>query len=544
MENDAQRWTTRLATLLDEAPDAEEPALETEAALVDLIAATERAKARVAAVQARAERAFWTAQIRTQEQQGVARDQRGRGIADQVALARRITPKQASDEVALHRVLLDSLPRTSALLDAGEISELAARRVAENVLVLDDEDRASVDAAVADSLPTVTARRAGDLARARAQELDPEAAVKRHQRAVADRRVTLQPAVDGMSILRAVLPLQEGVAVFSSLTDAAKSARSSGDQRTKGQIMADTMVKRVTGLEKPEDLSVEIQLLMTDTTLLGDEVQTAWIDGHPLPGPVARDLALGTLTASAGMPQRHGSSAPERSPLASTAELPRKDSAPEHARRVGTPDEPPPQITPPEVTQAARWIRRLYTDPRTGELQEADPRRRLFRGATRRFILQRDQRCRTPWCDAAIHDVDHVHRFADGGNTDAANGVGLCQRFNLAKEMPGWHTDLEPASDGAPSRLTIRTPTGHVYTSTSPALRTMADALGAEILEETPAEAPDGAEIDCQIDHEIDRRPADEPDPATAEPSDAAIDGRDLRGDRVDQGREPPPAAA
>ncbi|MEE1651624.1 DUF222 domain-containing protein [Brachybacterium sp. J144] len=514
MEQDAQRWTTRLTALLDKAPDSEDLTLETESALVDLIAATERAKARVAAVQARAERAFWTAQIRTQKQQGVSRDQRGRGIADQVALARRITPKQASDEVALHRVLLDSLPRTSALLDAGEISELAARRVAENVLVLDDEDRASVDAAVADSLPTVTARRAGDLARARAQELDPEAAVRRHQRAVADRKVTLQPAVDGMSILRAVLPVQEGVAVFSALTDAAKTAKAGGDQRTKGQIMADALARRITGLEQPEDLAVEIQLLMTDTTLLGDEVQTAWIDGHPLPGPVARDLALGVRSSNPSGEPAH------------------RDGGSDPSRRPGTAEEPPSQLTPPEITQAARWIRRLYTDPRTGELQEADPRRRLFRGATRRFILQRDQRCRTPWCDAAIHDVDHVHRFADGGSTDAANGVGLCQRFNLAKEMPGWRTDLEPSSDGVPGRLTIRTPTGHVYTSTSPALRTMADALGAEILEEAPAATPDGAGADGGTGVPSEPLPGD------------PMDGTDFAGDPVDQGREPPPAAA
>lgn len=459
MSASAMDWADQLSRLLDRAPSAEALAAEADAALIDLITATERAKGRLAAAQARAEAAFWDAQIRDQQRQGVPRGQRGRGIADQVALARRITPKHASDEVALHRVLLGSLPRTITLLEAGEISEYAARRVAENVLVLEEEDRARVDVDLADQLPSVTARRAGDLARARAQELDADAAVRRHQRAVADRRVSLQPAVDGMSILRATVPVKDGVAVLRMLTEAARSAKAAGDPRTKGQIMADTLTARACGLESPDDIPVEIQLLMTDMTLLADEEATAWIDGHPLPGRIARDLALGVPT------------------------LP----SPAHVAA----DAPAP---PPEISSAARWIRRLYADDRTGDLTGVDARRRLFRGQVRRFILLRDQRCRTPWCDAPIHDIDHAHRFADGGSTDADNGIGHCQRFNLVKEMPGWESTVDPSSDDRPHRLTIRTPTGHTYQSTSPLLRRLLvgeDGARAEILSDEPVDDGD-----------------------------------------------------
>lgn len=122
------------------------------------------------------------------------------------------------------------------------------------------------------------------------------------------------------------------------------------------------------------------------------------------------------------------------------------------------------------LEDAKRWIRRLYTDPRTGELTAADPRRRLFRGAVRRFILLRDQRCRTPWCDAAIHDLDHSTRYSEGGGTTIDNGIGYCQRFNLVREIPGWETSIEPAEEGKPARLIIVTPAGHRYSSTAPAL--------------------------------------------------------------------------
>jgi hypothetical protein len=486
MARTAQDWADQLSDLLDHAPSAEHLLTENDAALIDLIAATERAKGRLAAAQARAEAAFWDAQIREQERLGVPRGQRARGIADQVALARRISPTQASDEVALHRVLLESLPRTSALLDAGEISEFAARKVAENVLVLEDEDRERVDADLADRLPTVTARRAGDLTRARAQELDPDAAVRRHQRAVADRRVSLQPAVDGMSVLRATLPVKDGVAVLKVLTDAAKSAKAGGDPRTKGQIMADTLTSRTCGLESPEDIPVEIQLLMTDMTLLGDEEATAWIDGHPLPGRIARSLALGAPGPQAAEAE-HAGDAPPR-----------------------------PAAPPPEIGRAARWLRRLYTDARTGEPTAVDGRRRLFRGEIRRFILLRDQQCRTPWCDAAIHDIDHARRHADGGRTDADNGVGHCQRFNLVKEMPGWESTVEPARAGRASRLTIRTPTGHVYQSTSPLLRRLLDGPAGE-RSTVLAEEPIG--------------PDDDPPTPTVDPSPGRQDDDPTRGE-------------
>ena len=83
MPESALDWADQLPRLLDRAPSAEALAAQDDAALIDLIAATERAKGRLAAAQARAEAAFWDAQIGEQQRQGVPRGQRGRGIADQ-----------------------------------------------------------------------------------------------------------------------------------------------------------------------------------------------------------------------------------------------------------------------------------------------------------------------------------------------------------------------------------------------------------------------------------------------------------------------------
>ena len=46
------------------------------------------------------------------------------------------------------------------------------------------------------------------------------------------------------------------------------------------------------------------------------------------------------------------------------------------------------------------WIRRVYTDPGTGQLIDADSHRRRFSSAARQFLVARDQTCRGPFCDA------------------------------------------------------------------------------------------------------------------------------------------------
>ena len=48
-----------------------------------------------------------------------------------------------------------------------------------------------------------------------------------------------------MSQLSTLLPVKDGVAVWAVLGREADRARAAGDQRSRGQIMADTLVRRV-----------------------------------------------------------------------------------------------------------------------------------------------------------------------------------------------------------------------------------------------------------------------------------------------------------
>jgi hypothetical protein len=377
-----------------------------DAARIDRIALLERVKAVETA-------AFADSQRAAQVADGVPAERARRGVAAQVALARRVSPFQAGRYVGWSRILTRELPSTFAALRDGGTSEWRAMLVARETAWLSREHRAEVDADLAPKLPSLGNRRVEAAARTAAYRLDPRGYVDRTRGAVKDRRVTLRPAPDVMSRLGALLPVAQGVACHAALGRHADSLISAGDSRGRGQIMADTLVERVTGQAAADAVPVEVHLVMTDQALLDGGGEPAHLLGHgPLPAPLARELALGGGQAG------------------------------------------------------SRWIRRLYTDP-AGRLVAMESRRRCFTPAQRRFITVRDQACRTPWCDAPIRHIDHVTPHQQGGPTAVANGQGYCQACNHARQAPGWHAEAPPGV-GSGLEVSLTTPTGHRYRSRAP----------------------------------------------------------------------------
>jgi hypothetical protein len=387
-----------------------------DATRIDRIALLEQVKSAAAAAQAVETAAFADSQRAAQVEAGVAAERASRGVAAQVALARKVSPFEASRYVGWSRILTRELPSTFAALRSGQTSEWRAMLVARETAWLSREHRAEVDADLAPRLPSLGNRRVEAAAKTAAYRLDPHGYVDRVRGAVKDRRVTLRPAPDVMSRLGALLPVAQGVACQTALGKHADTLISQGDSRGRGQIMADTLVERLTGQTSADDVSVEVCLVMTDHALLDGGDEPAHLVGHgPLPAPLARDLALA---------------------------LGDEDAAP-------------------------RWIRRLYTDPGGERLIAMESRRRCFTPAQRRFITLRDQTCRTPWCDAPIRHVDHVTPHEQGGPTAVANGQGYCQACNHARQAPDWRA-AAASNGGAGVRVVLTTPTGHRYRSRPP----------------------------------------------------------------------------
>ena len=402
---------------------------------VEFLRAVEELKAAGAAAQAQVTVAFDVSQRAAQAAAGVHPRRRGQGVPEQVALARRISPGQASRCVGVAKALIE-MPHTFTALQSGVLTEWRATILVRETACLTRAGRAMVDLELAgpgklEELAAMGDQQLTNAAKSIAYRLEPRSVVERARRAEADRRVTLRPAPDTMTHLSALLPVAHGVACLAALTKTADSARAHGDPRSRGQVMADALVAAITGRRRhseqrgdepvadprssePRAPGVALSLVMTDRALLGGDDEPAHLIGYgPVPAAWARDF----LRDRAG------------------------------------------QV----------WLRRLFTHPASGDLLDADKKARLFPRRLRETLIARDQTCRTPWCDAPIRHADHISGYANGAHTTLEQGQGLCERCNHAKQAPGW-TAATSTPPGQRHTVTTTTPTGHDYRSQAPPL--------------------------------------------------------------------------
>jgi 5-methylcytosine-specific restriction endonuclease McrA len=388
-----------------------DPSRLDEAGALQTITALERLKRGASAVQARLSvRVDEQARAR-QRKEGMRREQLGVGIGHQIALARMESPHRGGRDLGLAKALVSELPNTLASMERGDISEWRATIVGRETACLDPDTRRVIDERISDRLASWGDRETVREVRRLMYAKDPGAAVAQHAQAVSDRRVTIRPAPDTMCYLTALLPAVQGVAAYAALIRDAAQTRATGDPRGKGQVMADTLVERLTGQTAAPDVPVEVDLVMPLDTLVGDDHTPAHLVGYgPLPAAQARHLL--------------------------------------------------------RESNADAWVRRLFVRPESGQLVSMESRRRRFEGQLRHFVVLRDQFCRMPWCDAQIQHADHLVPHRGDGPTAHANGQGLCEACNYAKDAPGW--DLRAKDVGGANLVAITTPTGNRYYSRAP----------------------------------------------------------------------------
>jgi hypothetical protein len=410
-----------------------------DAARVDVIVALEKLKAVAAAAQLQVIADFAASQEAANRAMGIEARQARRGVPEQLGSARKVSPASAAQQVSRARALIEQLPETFELLRSGQISEHVATIVVTETSHLAVPDRRLVDKQLAEALPELSPRRAEATARRLAIEADPRAAVRRASNAREDRRVGIRPAPDTMALLSALLPCEQGVAAYAALLRHTDTLVGNGDPRTRGQIMADTLVERLTGQATADDVSAEIGLIMTDEALFSGDDTPAELTGHgPVPAELARALAC-------------------RADETDNDETSRSNLA------VSDPDGATGDAR--QSRRARVFLRRLFTDPVTGIIVNCDPRRRRFDGVLAKLLVYRDQHCRDPYCDAPIRHLDHIQAHASGGPTTSTNGRGLCERGNYVRSMPGFTVRLV---DRVRHIVETTTPTGHTYRSHPP----------------------------------------------------------------------------
>lgn len=386
-----------------------------ESVLVERIAALERLKAAAAAGQARLAAALDASRRAAEEAAGVPAARRGKGVGAEVALARRDSPARGGRHLGFARALVYEMPHTLSALERGALSEWRATLVVRESACLDVGDRRLLDAELCADIKALDGL--GDAAliaaaKAIAYRLDPHAVVDRAAKAADERTVTIRPAPDTMTYLTALLPVAQGVSVYAALK---READVRVDGRTRGQAMADALVERVTGQRADQPVPVAVNVVISDQALLGAEHGAAAIVGYgSVPSAVAQAMVLGAV---------------------------------EDARSRAT-------------------LRRLYATPDSGALVAMESKARIFPKGLAQFIVLRDQRCRTPYCDAPIRHSDHATPHRRGGATSSGNGTGLCEACNYTKETPGWTVVTEEKKGR--HRAEFTTPTGAHYHSVAP----------------------------------------------------------------------------
>jgi hypothetical protein len=388
-----------------------------EAALIERIAWLERVKSAAAAGQARAAAVLDEKRRVDEAAAGVPRAKQGRGLASEVALARRDSPTRGGRHLGLAKALVYEMPHTLAALACGVLSEWRATLIARESACLSVADRRLLDLELcADTakLDGMGDARIVAAAKEIAARLDAQALVDRAAKAEGDRAVTIRPAPDCMTYVTALLPVASGVAVWTALK---RAADTTFDERSRGQVMADALVERVTGRPAEEPESVSLNVVMSDAALWGQDSAPAVVEGY---GPIPASLAR-RLVGDAVIDER-----------------------------------------------AVATLRRLYRHPTSGALVAMESRARLFPKGLAAFIGMRDRTCRTPYCDAPIRHRDHAVPRNRGGPTSALNGLGECERCNYVKEAPGWR--VSTTQENGSHTAEFVTPTGARYRSTAPPL--------------------------------------------------------------------------
>jgi len=341
-------------------------------------------------------------------------------------IAARLSISSGSAEFRLGLALeLTELQATAAALATGQIDVQKAHSIADGCRHLDPVTATEVEAIVLARAGDQTNAQLKKAVRKAAITADPVAAQKRHVAAKNDRGVWLTPLDDGMAEVRAVMAAADALKVYNVLSAAALSAKlAGGETRNTAQLRADFLLA-------PFDEAIA-------TGELSGVVPTKLAFGSRGCGEANLTVPASAIMGVSNVPGEltgYG---------AITAEVSK-----ELARN--------------------RVIRRIVTNPVDGSFLAADTATYRPSAVLRRHIQLRDGTCRFKTCDrpSLVCALDHSKRHPDGRTCEGNMGP-FCERHHIFKHLlDGVLAHLKQPNPGT---FVWTMPTGHVYTTTPPAI--------------------------------------------------------------------------
>lgn len=324
---------------------------------------------------------------------------RSRGVPAELAMALAVSQSWAQKMVADAEALTTRLPNTLALMEEGVLDAYRASRVCHATAWLSDAKASEVDLILADRLPGKNATQIRRAATHAAAQADPEGHAAGTRKRRATRKVTLLHREAGTaSLVIKGAPVEKMNAAYTRLDRAARKLKTKEESRTLDQIRADVATDLLLGGTGGKQERAEVFLYMDTLTYAGLNDEPAELAGSgPIPASLARHIASGPKTV----------------------------------------------------------LRRVITDPRTGQVLELGQTRYRPKAGLEEYCRVRDRECRGPGCNrpAQFCDNDHDSGGEQGSTAGDLSLIGFCTRDNKIKDEPGWSHQV--AEDGT---LTITSP--------------------------------------------------------------------------------------
>ena len=385
----------------------------------------------------------------------------GEHVEEELAAVLTLT-RRAASTLAGHAAAMARLPGVAAALAAGRIDLPKASVFADETMFLDDIAAGAIAASV---LPDASGMTTGQLREALRREIlayDPQAAIRRRQKAEKDARVETWAEASGTGAIagRDLAPAAV-IEADKNLDADARWLKQHGMPGTHDQLRAEAMIARLTGRSlaslapgsaasapgtaQPGGLAGSVNLTMP---------ASAWLGLSDLPGEIAgygaadagtcRDLAAAlaarpgarwcvTLTDRNGRAAAHG------------------------CARAGP--------GPPGLANPAAWLTGIRMTPIESGTCSHQRESAGYRpsDSLRHLVKIRSRRCGYPGCrrPAARCDDDHTIPHHQGGRTCECNLHPLCRQHHQAKQAAGWRL-----SQPEPGVLTWTLPSGRRFTVT------------------------------------------------------------------------------
>lgn len=381
--------------------------------------------------------------------------------AEEVGALLRLPSRAAKTLVEQSRLLMHCHELTLSSMESGKLSWRHATTIMEECVGVPADSAARFEQDLVDTAEQSTVPKLTRQARGLRELLHPEAAPVRKTRAVADRRVVLEPGSDGMAWLSAYLPAEQAGGIYNRLDAGARGLQAPDESRTLTQLRADVFTDLLThtcaGDIYPSTgfrgISATVHITVPALTLLKQ------MPGAAGNGPAGFDAGGNEAGESAS------NDGPPNEDLNGAAPTGHRSAGDRHEYAVLEGYGPIDPETAARLAGHAPSFLRILTHPETGAALSIG--RVTYRPPKhlQDWVRVRDKTCRHPGCNRAAMatELDHTVPWHKGGHTDHDNLACLCKKHHMLKTKEHWDY-MQPEA----GIITAMAPSGKTYTTQPP----------------------------------------------------------------------------